>query len=186
MNPHGGEVPDWQQRIKDDIGENPARFLDRRIPNPPAPNSMFRARVRGIDRIRVVGAWIATEKRLRRGISEDDLPEGVTDPHAVDVTELGLEPGRSHVLRLLRERRDYLQENGERPQDLTGSCEVPERFRRRTSRRVPEKHWYIVERDESGAVVDRTPYAEKRSESATAKLDRLRDSAVAADGGDSR
>jgi hypothetical protein len=87
------ETPAWQQKLKADVGENPARFLDRRIPNPPPQNSMFRARLEGIDRLAVIGAWEAAERRLA---SEQDRRP------------------RDHVLRLLEKRREYLQEHGER------------------------------------------------------------------------
>ena len=93
MNP-SGPTPDWQTKLKSDIGENPARFLDQHIPrNPDSPGSMFIARVRGIDHLEVIGAWQATERRL--------------------AAEQDREP-RSHVMEILDQRRQHLLEHGER------------------------------------------------------------------------
>jgi hypothetical protein len=42
--------------IREDHGEDPARFLDRPL--------FIRARIRGIDTIALVRAWMAVERRL--------------------------------------------------------------------------------------------------------------------------
>jgi hypothetical protein len=164
VNPNG-ETPAWQQKLKADIGENPARFLDRSIEVPPDRNSMFRARVEGIDRIEVINAWTAAERRLAN--EQDRAP-------------------RQHVLDLLDDRKAVLQEHGERPQDFSTYFphELPERYQPH-DRTVPPKEHYIVTRDRDGEIVDRTPYHEKRSESAASKLNRLQEQLVATDGGNS-
>lgn len=109
-------------RLKDDIGEDPARFLDRdlfehgqvrleernhaewdqsrqrlvRNQDVSAPGEMIRDRIRGIDKLAVASAWLAIERRL------DRTPEG----------------GRDVVVGLLEDRIDELEAKGER--DLPG------------------------------------------------------------------
>lgn len=86
-----GDVPDWQRRIRDQIGEDPARYLDKDLLEPPlmrtetvrrnhhdevrlipdrdvAPEGIMAiARIRGIDKLERVRAWQAVERRLGRG-----------------------------------------------------------------------------------------------------------------------
>lgn len=160
MNPNGDDLPDWQAKLKQDVGENLARFLDRKISNPPPRNSMFRARLEGIDRLDVVGAWEAAERRLAR--------------------EQDREP-RQHVMDLLNQRRKYLEEHGERPRELTTQWphELPDRYRGGRDRHVPEKHVYVITDDG-----ERVPYSERPTGvSAGRSFDH--DRAVATDGGDS-
>ena len=72
MNPRG-ETPEWQRRLKGKLGENPARFLDRDLierGNDHTDRTLQRlvfARIRGIDRLETVNAWIAVERKLNRG-----------------------------------------------------------------------------------------------------------------------
>lgn len=164
MNPIG-ETPAWQQKLKRDIGENPARFLDRPISVPPDRNSMFRARLEGIDRLDVIGAWKATERRL--------------------ATEQDRQP-RQHVLDLLDDRREYLLEHGERPRDFSTQYphELPERYQpQRRDRQVPPKEHYWVERDRDGEVVERRPWSERpTSHATTSRFERVTQQA-ATDGG---
>ena len=160
MNP-SGETPDWQQKLKEDIGENPVRFLDHHIPKiPESPGSMFRARVEGIDCLEVVGAWQAAERKL--AVKEDRQP-------------------REHVLQLLEARRDWLLEHGERPENLRTEWphELPDRYQP-FDREVPEKECYITKRDG-----ERVPYSQRPT---TAKVSRSFESSttaeeVATDGG---
>lgn len=160
----GGDIPAWQRRLKQDVGENPTRFLDQRIPQiPESPTSFLRARIDGIDRIEVVGAWLAAERKL--------------------ATEQGREP-RSHVIDLLEQRREFLQDHGERPENLRTEWphELPERYQP-TDRDVPPKQWSLVTTDG-----DRVPFDDHRGNSASAKLQSLRTDAdrVEADGGETR
>lgn len=88
---------DWRRRLQDKIGEDPARYLDADLLMNSDRRELARARIRGIDRIEVVGAWKAAERKLA---DRDDR-----DP-------------RSKVLEWLDERKAHLQEHGERPRDL--------------------------------------------------------------------
>lgn len=142
MNP-SGETPDWQSKLKSDIGENPARFLDREIPEREERwPMMFAGRLRGIDRLEVVGAWRATERRL--AADRDRQP-------------------RQHVLDALTERERYLLENGERPQSSEEYFheECPGRFAPRAGRDIPEKKVSWVERDRHGEEVERRPWSKR-------------------------
>ena len=82
------------------IGENPARWLDQElIERGPSHTdvtnqSMVIARIRGIDKIGVVNAWIQVERELDRG-------------------------PRKPVIGKLEQRRDELIANGERPDGPT-------------------------------------------------------------------
>ena len=89
-------VPPWRKRLQEDIGEDPGRFLDMDLFARDAAGStghLLRARIRGIDRLDVLRAWIAAERRLDRG-------------------------PREKVIELLEEREAELQEIGERPDRL--------------------------------------------------------------------
>lgn len=82
--------------LREEIGEDPARFLD--VPllasaGASTPFGLARARIRGIDRIATAKAWIAVERALARG---DEGP-------------------RDRVIQLLEDRIDVLEEHGERP-----------------------------------------------------------------------
>lgn len=132
----GGETPAWQRRLKDQIGENPVRFLDQKIAEiPESPTSFFRARVEGIDRIEVVRAWQAAERRL--------------------ASERGRQP-RQHVLEILEQRAEWLEDHGERPADLLAEWphELPDRYQS-ADRRVPEKEVHV--RTET----ERLPYRDR-------------------------
>lgn len=108
------KVPEWRQRLKADLGEDPGRFLDRRLTSRPAcwtliddeeygGRSMERqvdtdvstsgqlviARIRGIDHLDRVRVWIAVERRLDRG-------------------------PRDPIIELLEEREAELEAEGER------------------------------------------------------------------------
>ncbi|WP_224332868.1 hypothetical protein [Haloprofundus halobius] len=82
-----------------DIGEDPARFLDRdlveRGPRKTDTTSLrlVKARIRGIDSLAVCRAWQAVERRLDRG-------------------------PRDGILELLEERDAWLVENGDRDERL--------------------------------------------------------------------
>ncbi|WP_435145942.1 hypothetical protein [Halobaculum sp. P14] len=77
-------------RLRDDLGEDPARFLDRDELGGPDAMMLAKARIRGIDSIATARAWIAVERALDRG-------------------------PRDAVISLLENRIDDLEANGERP-----------------------------------------------------------------------
>ncbi|WP_135830655.1 hypothetical protein [Halorussus halobius] len=144
MNP-SGETPDWQRKLTEDIGENPARFLDHDLVETGPEDTdhslarMVRDRISGIDRLEVIGAWRAAERRLA---SEQDR-----------------EP-RQAVLNLLDDREAFLQEHGERPREwgIQWPHELPDRYLSRPSaRQLPDKEWYWVD-PESG---ERRPWSER-------------------------
>jgi hypothetical protein len=102
--------------LKEDIGEDPARYLDHDLiergsrATSTTLQPLVRARIRGIDEIGVVRAWIAVERRLDRG-------------------------PRESVIELLEERLAYLQEYGEREDrvDLDAVPPAEERVESRTA-----------------------------------------------------
>lgn len=158
-------LSEWERSLKAQIGENPARFLDREIPQiPESPTSMFRARLDGIDRLEVVGAWEAAERKL--------------------ADERGREP-RDHVMELLQQRREYLLEHGERPDDLRGEWphELPDRYQP-ADRENPPKEVYVRTADG-----ERVPYSRRPTRPSVGRsfsdLDAT-DSKVATDGGEQR
>jgi len=158
------ETPEWQQDMKDDIGENPARFLDQDIPvDADSPTSMFIARVRGIDRLEVVGAWLGAERRL--AAEQDRQP-------------------RDHVINLPQQRRESLQENGERPKESRPHHrhELPERYQPH-DRDVPPKDWYRI--DEDG---ERVPWSKRPTGVSTSRRfnSSTNSEALATDGGEPR
>jgi len=124
---------------KDEIGEDPARYLDADlVERGPSHTDTSRRRmvfdrIASIDRFEVIEAWLDVETSLDRG-------------------------PRKPVIAALNERKDHLEEIGERPDRLG-------------PRRDPEP-------TESIAV-----FANERGSSATAKLAEKRDRARA-DGGD--
>jgi len=80
--------------LRDHLGEDPARFLDRPLVEPShqgtsSPFLLAKARIRGIDDAEVIRAFRAVERRIERG-------------------------PRDEVLDLLDEREDVLDEIGER------------------------------------------------------------------------
>ena len=184
MNP-AGETPNWQAAMKADIGENPVHFLDRPLRVDDSLPPMIRDRIKGIDRLEVLRAYRAVERKLQRGEDIQTLPDDV-DPDDLDFYKHDIEPGRQPVLDALDDREQYLETYGERPRDRTAQWphELPDRYRGNHDRVVPEKECIIVERDRNGNVVERTPYHEARGSSATAKLNSIR--SVATDGSGSR
>ncbi|USZ75645.1 hypothetical protein NGM07_20005 [Halorussus vallis] len=101
------------RKLKDDIGENPAQFLDRPLRSDGELPLMIRDRIKGIDRLAVLHAYRAVERKLQRGKDIQNLPDSV-DPDALDFYEHDIEPGRQRVLDALDARQQYLEEHGER------------------------------------------------------------------------
>lgn len=109
--PHGddGAQPQWRQNLADQLGEDPVRFLGLPDAERDAlrPNSLLRARLRGIDRLETVRAWKAAERRL--------------------ATERDREP-RDTILRALEQVERRIFEHGER-MDQREIDDVAERSR---------------------------------------------------------
>lgn len=147
-----GETPEWQSRIKDAIGENPAHFLDRDLVqnghNQLLPD-MIHDRIKGIDRLDVLNAWRAAERKLQRGQDIQSLPDEV-DADALDFHEHDIEPGRKRVLDALDDREAYLREHGERSDRV-----------QRVNRTVPRKDVFWVRRDRAGDVVERREWSKR-------------------------
>jgi len=94
--------------LREQLGEDPARWLDWSIPGERDRERMVRTRIESIDRIEVIRAWKAVERRLGRG--EDGGP-------------------RSGIVQALDEREAVLEEIGERPDRLVrreGSRDLPD------------------------------------------------------------
>ncbi|MFB6091617.1 MAG: hypothetical protein ABEK02_01255 [Haloquadratum sp.] len=51
-------------RLRERLGEDPARFLDRDLVSDPAAQRMVRDRIAGIDSLEVLSAWRAVERKL--------------------------------------------------------------------------------------------------------------------------
>ena len=87
-------------QIAQEIGEDPARFLDAPLLEPDregaSPFLLAQARIHGIDRFDVLQAWITVEVALERG-------------------------PRKQVIGLLNQRKSELDELGERPDRLGDS-----------------------------------------------------------------
>ena len=121
--------PEWRQSLEEQIGEDPGRFLDYPLLSNDANTSpllLARARIRGIDHINVVNAWIAAERRLDRG-------------------------PRAKVLEWLEDRKEALEAHGERGDRADGERKpVPEKEWHwiRDGERIP-----YSELDRRGAVV---------------------------------
>lgn len=104
-NQAGGRDYQAFPKLVDEIGHNPARFLDwdfldetygdRKIKS--GRKMLLKSRIRGIDRIEVVRAYIAVERALERGPADGP---------------------REAVIRLLEQREEFLRERGERPERL--------------------------------------------------------------------
>lgn len=73
--------------LVEDIGEDPARFLHDPDDE---KEDLAVARIRGIDYVQVLNAWLAVERRLNGG--------------------------RANIIRAIETRRQYLEEHGERQQ----------------------------------------------------------------------
>lgn len=94
--------------LKADIGEDPARFLDYPVLSSKSevgsPLLLARARIRGIDNLATLRAWMAIERRLDRG-------------------------PRAKVLNWLDERERELEAIGERPErnEYRDGRDIPEK-----------------------------------------------------------
>jgi len=91
-------------RLRSDIGEDPARFLDHELVTDEDMRRLVFARIRGIDTIATCRAWVAVERNLDRG-------------------------PREKVIETLERRLDTLEQIGERPDRLTerDGRDIPEK-----------------------------------------------------------
>lgn len=115
--------------VEDRVGEDPSRFLDREILTRPAikrskrtddghrrvpdtnvgdPLEFIAARISGIDRLGVIGAWQAVEYDLIRSPGEHWRDQG----------------GREKILELLYDRAAELEANGGREEQLKHRREI--------------------------------------------------------------
>lgn len=83
--------------IRKEIGEDPARFLDRPLfdgaQDTTSPGWMIQKRIEGIDDLLVIRYWFEVEERLQRG-------------------------PRDKVIQMLENRAQHLKTHGQRPQRL--------------------------------------------------------------------
>lgn len=104
--------------LREDIGEDPARWLDRRlVERGPSHTDMtlqraVLARIKGIGDVATARAWIAVERRLERG-------------------------PRQPVIEKLEDRVDQLREIGSRDERIE-SADIPPREERRDPRTAEE------------------------------------------------
>ena len=102
------EKPAWRREIHEEIGEDPAEALDKPLVPPStdrhSPLLQARARIRGIDYLDVLDTWEEVERRLDRG-------------------------PRDTVLAWIEERREFLEEHGERDERMASQPRrtVPDR-----------------------------------------------------------
>lgn len=94
-------------KLVEDIGEDPAQFLDHDFvrADGDTPLRTAIARIKGIDSLQVAHAWLAIERRLDRG-------------------------PREQVVDVLEDRIAFLEAHGERPDDLP-SEDGPARYQAR-------------------------------------------------------
>ena len=95
--------------LKDDIGEDPARYLDQDLTT---GRELIEARIRGIDYLATVRAWMAVERHLGRGLGGRPRPE---------------------VIDLLQEREAVLEAEGDRDDRID-----PDTIRRRKQRQLTQ------------------------------------------------
>lgn len=118
---HQGAVTDDRRErfpgLREDLGEDPARFLDRPLfgsnPQTSGEGVFIRARIRGIDEIAVVRAWTAIERRLERGPREKVLD--LLDEREAELAEIGERPDRCESADRDRPSKEwYFVDDGER------------------------------------------------------------------------
>ncbi|MBO4249265.1 hypothetical protein IL252_15725 [Halomicrobium sp. IBSBa] len=92
-----GRTRETFPKIRDDVGEDPARWLDWSILGDKSREKLVRTRIDSIDSIEMIRAWIGVERALERG--DDGGP-------------------REAVINALEQRERRLNEIGERPERL--------------------------------------------------------------------
>lgn len=98
------DYPEWSERMAEEIGENPVRFLDADVDELDAAKAV----IQGMFRLDRIAVWETAERRL--GKNDGDPRDGIID--------------------LLEERREFLLENGERPDllDVDSIEDLPDRY----------------------------------------------------------
>ena len=92
-------------KLVEEIGEDPARWLDWDLLADSQRASIVRTLIDGIDSIQRVRAWKAVEYRL----ANDDKNDGARNP---------LDEPRAAIMQRLDQREEWLELNGERPDRL--------------------------------------------------------------------
>lgn len=109
--------PDWRQRLADDLGEDPGRFLD--LPGAEQQalrrDTLVRARIEGIDRRKTLAAWRAYERRraAERGAEPRD---GIM--RALDAVEDALDRGGA------RRDADEIGDHAERHREALANVDL--------------------------------------------------------------
>ncbi len=113
---HDRSRPYDVENVREAIGEDPGRFLDRPLfdgdQHTSSPGTFVRARIRGITRLDVVRAWIAVERQLDRGPRQRVI-EMLEDREATIEAREESEPGRREIHHD-REANWYALVDGER------------------------------------------------------------------------
>jgi len=92
-------------RLADDIGEDPARWLDQDLLSHPARRKLVFSLIDGIDSIERIRAWRGVEKKL----ANDRFAEQARNP---------LSKPRAKIMQRLDQREEWLELHGERPDRL--------------------------------------------------------------------
>lgn len=78
--------------LREDIGEDPARFLDHDLLDDVGMRDLALTRIESIDKLAVISAWRAVERRLDRQTRQAILD--ALDEREADLEELGERPDR--------------------------------------------------------------------------------------------
>ncbi|WP_324662424.1 hypothetical protein [Haloarcula sediminis] len=117
--PSQNQPADTSRRIRcpslvEDIGEDPARWLDWDLLADSARAAMVRTLIDGIDTIERLRAWRGVERKL----ANDDQNGDARNP---------LEEPRGPIMQRLDQREEWLKLNGERPdrlpEEIDKSCD---------------------------------------------------------------
>ncbi|RLM33501.1 MULTISPECIES: hypothetical protein [unclassified Haloarcula] len=92
-------------RLVEDIGEDPARWLDQDLLSHPDRRKLVFSLIDGIDSIERIRAWRGTERKL----ASDRVAEKARNP---------LEKPRAKIMQRLEQREKWLELHGERPDRL--------------------------------------------------------------------
>ncbi|GGK64504.1 hypothetical protein [Haloarcula sebkhae] len=92
-------------RLEEDIGEDPARWLDQDLLSHPDRRKLVFSLIDGIDSIERVRAWRSIERKL----ANNRFAEKARNP---------LEKPRAKIMQRLDQREEWLELHGERPDRL--------------------------------------------------------------------
>jgi hypothetical protein len=160
----------WRRRLEDAVGEDPVRFLDADLVVDDDARELVLARIDGLARVDRVNAWLAAERRLG---NPDDAPYREACP-------------RQAVVQRLLKRREYLEDQGERPRDIPAALDADPRS-------VPDRFHPIPVGESNGGTAtfvdeDGREYerVEKHGRTTVRYLEETVDDRAVADGGDRR